>query len=104
MAHALRERGVGPDQVVGLCVARSLDLVIGALGILKAGGAYLPLDPEYPTDRLAMMLEDSGAKVLVVHEETRGVLAHQGETVAVGATTSAPTERLGANASPADLA
>ena len=104
VAHALRERGVGPDQVVGLCVARSLDLVIGALGILKAGGAYLPLDPEYPTDRLAMMLEDSGAKVLVVHEETRGALAHQGETVAVGATTSAPTERPGASASPADLA
>ena len=51
--------------MVGLCVERSLEMVIGLLGILKAGGAYLPLDPDYPAERLAFMLADAGAPVLV---------------------------------------
>ncbi len=59
--------GVGPEVVVGLCVERSLEMLVGLLGILKAGGAYLPLDPAYPQERLAFMLEDSGAPVLVTH-------------------------------------
>ena len=50
---------------MGLCVERSLELVVGLLGILKAGGAYLPLDPGYPAERLAFMLRDAGAPVLV---------------------------------------
>ena len=52
--------GVGPEVVVGLCVERSLEMVVGLLGILKAGGAYLPLDPDYPPERLAFMLADAG--------------------------------------------
>ena len=65
VAHHLRGLGVGPEVVVGLCVERSLDMVVGLLGILKAGGAYLPLDPEYPADRLSFMLRDARAPVLV---------------------------------------
>ena len=65
LAHHLRGLGVGPEVVVGLCVERSLQMVVGLLGILKAGGAYLPLDPSYPPERLAFMLEDSRAPVLL---------------------------------------
>ena len=62
LAHHLRGLGVGPEVVVGLCVERSLEMVVGLLGILKAGGAYLPLDPGYPADRLAYMLADAGRR------------------------------------------
>jgi len=65
LAHYLQTLGVGPNVLVGLCVERSLDMVVGLLGILKAGGAYVPLDPMYPTERLAFMLEDSHAPILV---------------------------------------
>jgi len=65
LAHYLRRLGVGPETLVGLSVERSPDMLVGLLGILKAGGAYVPLDPAFPTDRLAFMLEDSGARVLL---------------------------------------
>ncbi|WP_323040297.1 MupA/Atu3671 family FMN-dependent luciferase-like monooxygenase [Gemmobacter sp.] len=65
VAHVLREMGVGPGTLVGLCARRSPHLVIGALGILKAGGAYVPMDPAYPADRIALYAEDSGAPVIV---------------------------------------
>src|SRR5205085_8700705 len=65
LAHYLRALGVGPNVLVGLCVERSLDMVVGLLGILKAGGAYVPLDPTYPSERLSFMLEDASAPVLV---------------------------------------
>ena len=68
LAHHLRSLGVGPETVVGLCVERSPEMVIGLLGILKAGGAYLPLDPNYPRERLAFMLADAGAPVLVTQQ------------------------------------
>ncbi|WP_455825760.1 non-ribosomal peptide synthase/polyketide synthase [Pseudomonas graminis] len=65
LAHALREQGVGPDVLVGICVERSVEMVVGLLAILKAGGAYVPLDPEYPQERLAYMIEDSGIQLLL---------------------------------------
>ncbi len=68
LAHYLQARGVGPEVVVALCVERSLDLIVGLLGILKAGGAALPLDPAYPTERLAFMLTDSRARVVVTNQ------------------------------------
>ncbi len=69
LAHYLRKRGVGPEVLVGICVERSIAMVVGLLGILKAGGAYLPLDPSYPEERLAFMVEDAGVEVLVVQQE-----------------------------------
>ncbi|RKH75197.1 amino acid adenylation domain-containing protein, partial [Corallococcus sp. AB045] len=68
LAHALRRRGVGPEVRVALSVERSLDIVIGLLGILKAGGAWVPVDPLLPRERLAFMLEDSAAQVLVTQQ------------------------------------
>ncbi|RKH34120.1 amino acid adenylation domain-containing protein [Corallococcus praedator] len=68
LAHALRKHGVGPEVRVGLCVERSLEMVVGLLGTLKAGGAYVPLDPGYPQERLGWMLEDARPPVLLVQE------------------------------------
>ncbi|MUG94288.1 amino acid adenylation domain-containing protein [Scytonema sp. UIC 10036] len=68
LAHYLHTLGVGPEVLVGICVERSLDMVVGLLGILKAGGAYVPLEPDYPTDRLSFMLEDSGVSVLLTQQ------------------------------------
>ena len=65
VAHFLRERGVGPDVLAGICLRRSVEMVVGALGILKTGGAYLPLDPTYPPERLSFLLQDSAVKLLI---------------------------------------
>nr|WP_248764790.1 amino acid adenylation domain-containing protein [Pseudomonas protegens] len=65
LAHALIERGVGPDSLVGIALERSVEMVVGLLAILKAGGGYVPLDPEYPSERLAYMLDDSSVKLLL---------------------------------------
>ena len=65
LAHYLRKQGVGPEVLVGICVERSLEMVIGILGILKAGGAYVPLDPSYPKERLSFMISDTQAPVLL---------------------------------------
>lgn len=65
MGHYLQSIGVGPDTRVGICLERSIDLIVALLGVLKAGGAYVPLDPAYPAERLSFMLNDSGALVLI---------------------------------------
>jgi amino acid adenylation domain-containing protein len=65
LAQHLRGRGVRPETIVGLCVERSLEMMVGILGILKAGGAYLPLDPGYPSERLSYMMSDTRMSVVV---------------------------------------
>ena len=69
LGHHLQTLGVGPEVLVGICVERSLEMVVGLLAILKAGGAYVPLDPNYPNERLGYMLSDSGVEVLLSHQE-----------------------------------
>ncbi len=86
LARYLARHGVGPEVMVGLCVERSLEMVVGVLGILKAGGAYVPLDPDYPAARLAFMLEDTAAPVLLTQAGLRERLpAHAGRTVSLDA-------------------
>ncbi|MBK8465893.1 MAG: amino acid adenylation domain-containing protein [Chloracidobacterium sp.] len=68
IAHRLRRFNIGPDSLVGLCVERSVEMVAGVYGILKTGAAYVPLDPSYPIDRLNLMLGDSGASIIVSHQ------------------------------------
>ena len=72
LAHYLQSQGVGPETLVAICMERSVEMVVGVLGVLKAGGAYVPLDPAYPRERLAFMLEDSGAAVLVTQQNLTG--------------------------------
>lgn len=65
LGNYLRSLGVGPESIVGICIERSIDMLVGLLGTLKAGGAYLPLDPQYPVERLRFMLHDAQASVVV---------------------------------------
>jgi len=74
LARRLQRLGVGPEVVVGICLERSPQLVVAMLAVLKAGGAYLPLDPAYPPERLAFMLGDSGARVIVTESRSAGAL------------------------------
>jgi microcystin synthetase protein McyC len=74
VARVLRARGVDREIVVGVFLPRSARLVAGALGIMKAGGAYLPLDPDYPADRVAFMLEDAGCPVVLTTQDLAGRL------------------------------
>ncbi|GHO51755.1 hypothetical protein KSB_02300 [Ktedonobacter robiniae] len=82
LAHSLCTLGVERDMLVGLCLERSLDMIIALLGILKAGGAYLPLDPTYPAERIAFMLEDAQASVLLTQHKLASQLPlHVGRTL-----------------------
>lgn len=71
LAHHLVQLGVGPEVLVGVCVDRSFEMVVGLLGVLKAGGAYVPLDPNYPVQRLEFLLEDTAAPVLLTQAHLR---------------------------------
>ncbi|MBJ2348019.1 non-ribosomal peptide synthase/polyketide synthase [Pseudomonas alvandae] len=81
LAHLLLGRGVRPDSLVGICVERSVEMVVGLLAIHKAGGAYVPLDPEYPQDRLAYMIQDSGIGLLLTQRSLSAVLPTDGVEV-----------------------
>jgi len=82
LAHYLQSLGVKPDELVGICVERSLEMIVGLLGILKAGGAYVPLDPDYPQERLSFMLKDSQVKVLVTQAKlVESIPEHQAQLI-----------------------
>lgn len=84
VAHVLRAMGIGPDVLVGLCMPRSLDLLIGALAIFKAGGAYVPIDPAYPADRVALYISDSAAPVILTRSDLApGLPAHAAQTLLI---------------------
>lgn len=69
LAHHLQKMGVAPEVVVGICVERSIEMIVAMWAVLKAGGAYLPLDPAYPVERLRLMLDDSGSPVLITQKK-----------------------------------
>ncbi|MGA7895551.1 MAG: amino acid adenylation domain-containing protein, partial [Candidatus Sulfotelmatobacter sp.] len=74
LAHYLKQMGVGPEVLVGICLNRSLDMLVALLGILKSGGVYVPLDPSYPVERLGFMLEDAQIPILLTQASLRGSL------------------------------
>jgi amino acid adenylation domain-containing protein len=78
LAHHLQALGVGPETIVGICMERSPEMIVGLLGVLKAGGAYVPLDPAYPEERLAFMLADTQALVLLTQERLMTALLKHG--------------------------
>lgn len=105
LAHYLRDKGVGPDTLVGIFVERSLEMLIGLLGILKAGGAYVPLDPTYPSDRIAFMLEDAQAPVLVTQERLVPLLPdHRASIVCLDADSAVLQQQPSTNPTPLSTA
>ncbi|TRX31758.1 amino acid adenylation domain-containing protein [Flavobacterium sp. ZT3R18] len=70
----LKDQGVGPESMVGMCINRSFEMIIGILGILKAGGAYVPVDPEYPADRINFILNDIDSKIVLVSTKSSKVI------------------------------
>lgn len=85
LAYRLREMGVGREVLVGVCVERSPEMLVGLLAVLKAGGAYVPLDPKYPRERLAYMLEDARTRVLLTQAHLKeGLPAHAAQVVCLG--------------------
>jgi amino acid adenylation domain-containing protein len=81
LAHTLQQLGVGPDTLIGICLERSVEMVVGLLAILKAGGAYVPLDPTYPPERLAFMAADAQTPILLTKSDLLATLPVQDATV-----------------------
>jgi amino acid adenylation domain-containing protein len=107
LAHELRAHGAGPDRLVGICVERSLDMVVSLLAVVKAGAAYLPLDPLFPPERLSYMLQDSGASLVVTQDSLRASLpAFSGTVVSLDETSwkSNPRDNLAVAVQPDHLA
>jgi amino acid adenylation domain-containing protein len=109
LGHHLQGLGVGPEGLVGICVERSLEMIVGLLGILKTGGAYLPLDFAYPQERLSFMLDESGVRVLLTQAHLREHLpSHRGETIALDddwvTIGKEPEEDFGTQTTPENLA
>ena len=78
LARYLQKLGVGPEALVGICIERSLEMVVGLLAILKAGGAYVPLDPAYPEERLAFMLEDAQVSIVITQSGLTQIAPREG--------------------------
>ena len=108
IAHYLQAQGVGADAIVGICAERSPVMLAGLLGILKAGAAYLPLDPDYPLERLQYMVADSGISVLLQTAQTQSVLPDfSGQRLNIDdaeALSAFPTENPGRQTGPNNLA
>lgn len=106
LAHLLRERGVGPDTVVGLMVERSFEMMCGLLAIMKAGGAFLPLDPKYPVERIEYILQDSQARFLLtdVRYTERARFDGQVLTFTEPALVTCPETEIAESNAPTDLA
>jgi amino acid adenylation domain-containing protein len=109
LARFLRRFGIGPDSLVGLCVDRSIDMVVGILGALKAGAGYVPMDPTYPADRLAFMLHDANVFVLLTQSHLLDQLPpHNGPRLSLDADwdviAKERKDNLAAWANPANLA
>ncbi|TPG88815.1 amino acid adenylation domain-containing protein [Brevibacillus laterosporus] len=106
LARTLRAEGIEANQLVGIMVERSLDMMIGLLGILKAGGAYVPIDPDYPGERIRYMLEDAGAKLVVLQSHLKETISFTGRFVALDEEASYQKEisNLKPISGPADLA
>jgi amino acid adenylation domain-containing protein len=102
VARALRARGVGPETLVGVCMERSAELVMGMLGVLKAGGAYVPLDPKYPLERLRLIAADAGMKAVLTDDGGWQELAT--ESLTVGEIAEECDELESSEAEPANLA
>ncbi|CCF12997.1 amino acid adenylation domain protein [Brevibacillus laterosporus GI-9] len=83
LARRLRKKGVGPDQAVAIITERSPEMLIGIFAIMKAGGAYLPIDPEFPAERIQYMLQDSRASLLLVHPSFAGHFPFEGEELVI---------------------
>src|ERR1700722_4572806 len=81
LARRLRKFGVGPETIVAISMERSLEMVVALLGVLKAGGAYLPLDPSFPRDRVAFMMKDSEARVILTKGRLKDYLCDSGAIV-----------------------
>jgi amino acid adenylation domain-containing protein len=108
IAHRLRERGVGPGTLVGVLIEKSIDLLPAVLGVVKAGGAYIPIDPAYPSDRIAFMISDAQPGMLLTHAKHLDVLPGEaGERMVLdeaGLLDGASQENPPTSAGPDDLA
>ena len=107
IAHVLRQMGVGPGVLVGLCLPRSADMIAAALAIWKAGGAYVPMDPAYPAERLALYLDDSAARVVVTRSDVAHTLPQTAQTLMLDTEprmSDAPDAQVDGFAGPDDLA
>lgn len=81
LGRVLRDKGIKKDSIVGIMVEKSLEMIIGLIGILKAGGAYMPIDPEYPKDRIEYMLDDSNTRILLGKDELIKDISFNGESI-----------------------
>lgn len=83
LARSIRGEGIKPDDIVGIMINRSMDMIIGILAVLKSGGAYLPIDPEYPEERIKYMLNDSGTKLLLTSNEYKQSIDFKGKVIEI---------------------